>query len=86
MENNNSTPAEKQPYQLAEDKISLFINPDCTPENKQPKFRGEINQGGVIREVSVWVTESKAGTKYLKGNVQDKYEGKPSATDADFAL
>lgn len=86
MENNNSTPAEKQPYQMAEDKISVFVNPDHTEENKQPKFRGEINQGGVIREVSLWVTTSKAGKKYLSGNVQDKYEGKPSATDADFAL
>ncbi len=86
MENNNSTPAEKQPYELPLDKISVFVNPDHNEENKQPKFRGEINQGGVIREVSLWVTTSKAGTKYLSGKVQDKYEGKPSASDSDFKL
>ena len=84
MENNNPTPAEKQPYEMAEDKISVFVNTDHTEENKQPKFRGEINQGGVIREVSLWVTVSKKGTKYLNGKVQDKYEGKPSASDSDF--
>ena len=86
MENNNPTPAEKQSYEMAEDRISLFVNPDYTEENKQPKFRGEINQGGVIREVSLWVTVSKKGTKYLNGKVQDKYEGKPSASDSDFQL
>ena len=86
MENNNSTPAEKQPYQLSEDKISVFKNPDHTEENKQPKFRGEINQAGVIREVSLWVTVSKGGTKYLSGKIQDKYEGKPSASDSDFNI
>lgn len=43
-----------------------------TKEN-QPDYRGKVNVNGKDMEVSLWVKESKTGTKYFSASFQEPY-------------
>jgi len=62
-------------YEHKPGKGSLFRNPDCTPENNQPYYKGKIMlQDGKMNDISAWVNESKTGRKYLSLQLQDEYK------------
>lgn len=39
----------------------------------QPDYRGKVNVNGKDMEVSLWVKESKTGTKYFSASFQEPY-------------
>ena len=39
----------------------------------QPDYRGKVNVNGKEMEVSLWVKESKTGTKYFSASFQEPY-------------
>jgi uncharacterized protein (DUF736 family) len=53
-------------YQMKEDEINIFKNKD-KKETKHPDFKGKIMIDGEVRDVALWVKESKKGEKYFSG-------------------
>jgi hypothetical protein len=55
----------------------LFKNPNYTPENNQPYYKGEVVMDGTQRNLSMWIREAsgdgkmEAGTKFLSGKLDD---------------
>ena len=39
----------------------------------QPDYRGKVNVNGKEMEISLWVKESKTGTKYFSASFQEPY-------------
>lgn len=39
----------------------------------QPDYRGKVNVNGKDMEISLWVKESKTGTKYFSASFQEPY-------------
>jgi uncharacterized protein (DUF736 family) len=42
-------------------------------KDTQPDYRGKVNVNGKDMEVSLWVKESKTGTKYFSASFQEPY-------------
>ena len=49
----------------------LFNNKQWTEGSKQPRVRGEINVGGKIMEVAMWVKKSANGNTYYSLALKD---------------
>ena len=47
----------------------------------QPDYRGKVNVNGKDMEVSLWVKESKTGTKYFSASFQEPYVKTVTATE-----
>jgi len=47
----------------------------------QPDYRGKVNVNGKDMEVSLWVKESKTGTKYFSASFQEPYNKAVTATE-----
>ena len=57
----------------------MFNNKNWTEGSKQPRVRGEINVGGKIMEVAMWVKKSANGNTYYSlalKDAQDREVGK----------
>jgi len=50
---------------------AIFKNEKAT--GNQPSYRGKVNVNGKEMEVSLWVKESKTGTKYFSASFQEPY-------------
>ena len=50
---------------------AIFKNEKAT--GNQPSYRGKVNVNGKDMEVSLWVKESKTGTKYFSASFQEPY-------------
>jgi uncharacterized protein (DUF736 family) len=50
---------------------AIFRNEKAT--GNQPSYRGKVNVNGKDMEVSLWVKESKTGTKYFSASFQEPY-------------
>jgi len=55
--------------ELKENQILIFKNKKET--EKQPDYRGQVMINGEVKEVALWVNESKAGNKYFNGLISD---------------
>ena len=67
-------------YEIKENSGSIFKNEHKT-EDKHPNYKGKINVDGTIKEIALWLTESKDGTKkYFSVKIQDEYI-KPESTE-----
>ena len=53
--------------------IVLFKN-DKKGNDKRPDYKGSLNIEGVEKDVSMWLSETKNGDKYLNGKIQDKFD------------
>lgn len=42
----------------------MFNNQNWTEGSKQPRVRGEINVGGKVMEIAMWVKKSASGNTY----------------------
>jgi hypothetical protein len=42
-------------------------------KDTQPDYRGKVNVNGKDMEISLWVKESKTGTKYFSASFQEPY-------------
>ena len=42
-------------------------------KDTQPDYRGKVNVNGKDMEVSLWVKESKTGSKYFSASFQEPY-------------
>ncbi len=68
----------------------IFKNAKKPEGSKQPDYRGEINVDGAIKEVALWVRESKDGKKYFSVKVSEPYRppvdavGEADETDLPF--
>jgi len=62
-------------------RISIFKN-DKEDNPRRPDYTGTLNADGSDYYVSLWIRESKKGTKYMSGEVKIKDDGlsKPKAT------
>lgn len=47
----------------------------------QPDYRGKVNVNGKDMEISLWVKESKTGTKYFSASFQEPYVKVVTATE-----
>jgi len=47
----------------------------------QPDYRGKVNVNGKDMEISLWVKESKTGTKYFSASFQEPYVKSVTATE-----
>ena len=54
--------------------LVLFSN-DKEGNDKRPDFKGKINVGGKEYSLSVWKNTSAAGKSYLKGKVEEPWNG-----------
>ena len=52
----------------------MFNNKNWTEGSKQPRVRGEINVGGRMMEVAMWIKQSSTGTTYYSLSLKDKQE------------
>jgi len=52
----------------------MFNNQNWTEGSKQPRVRGEINVGGKIMEIAMWVKKSANGNTYYSVQLKDKEE------------
>ena len=50
---------------------AIFKNEKAT--GNQPSYRGKVNVNGKEMEISLWVKESKTGTKYFSASFQEPY-------------
>jgi uncharacterized protein (DUF736 family) len=50
---------------------AIFRNEKAT--GNQPQYRGKVNVNGKDMEISLWVKESKTGTKYFSASFQEPY-------------
>jgi uncharacterized protein (DUF736 family) len=50
---------------------AIFKNEKAT--GNQPSYRGKVNVNGKDMEISLWVKESKTGTKYFSASFQEPY-------------
>lgn len=52
----------------------MFNNKNWTEGSNQPRVRGEINVGGKIMEVAMWVKKSASGNTYYSLALKDKQD------------
>ena len=69
----------KNNFEIKNNSGSLFKN-NKTKET-QPDYRGKVNVNGKDMEVSLWVKESKTGTKYFSASFQEPYVKTVTATE-----
>lgn len=63
---------------------ALFKNPDKTPDNNYPDYRGPCMVGGKELEVSAWLKTSKNGNKFMSLSFKPPYKKQPKvAGDSD---
>ena len=68
-------------YEIKPGNISLFKN-DKGDNEKRPDYTGSMKTpNGEELQVSMWLTESQSGLKYLSGKVQEPYGDAGSADD-----
>lgn len=63
--------------------IAIF-KADKGDNPKRPDYTGSLNCNGTDFRVSLWMRESKTGTKFLSGQIQPK-EAMPGVTIANSA-
>lgn len=56
---------------IKENTGTLFNNRQWTEGSKQPRIRGEINVGGKIMEVAMWVKKSAKGNTYYSVAIKE---------------
>ena len=59
---------------IKENTCVMFNNKQWTEGSKQPRVRGEINVGGKIMEIAMWVKKSANGNTYYSVQLKDKEE------------
>ena len=62
-------------YEMKDNTFALFRNKNKEKES-QPDYQGDIMVEGKKLRLSAWLQESKAGSKYIKGQVQEPWDGK----------
>ena len=58
---------------------AIFKNLNAT--GNQPSYRGKVNVNGKDMDISLWVKESKTGTKYFSASFQEPYVKAVTATE-----
>lgn len=58
---------------------AIFKNEKAT--GNQPSYRGKVNVNGKEMEISLWVKESKTGSKYFSASFQEPYVKPVSAQE-----
>ena len=61
--------------------IAIF-KADKGDNPKRPDYSGNLNCEGTEYKVSLWMRESKTGTKFLSGQIQPKEEPKNKSSKA----
>ncbi len=56
----------------------MFNNQNWTEGSKQPRVRGEINVGGKIMEIAMWVKKSANGNTYYSLALKEPRQEKKS--------
>jgi hypothetical protein len=69
---------------LQTNQITVFKNAKKTAENKQPDYTGKLNIDGVVKDVSLWIRESKNGGKFLSGQIKDEWKPNKSEDASSF--
>ena len=59
---------------------AIFKNDKKTAET-HPDYKGKVNVNGKDMEISLWVKESKTGTKYFSASFQEPYVKAVTATE-----
>lgn len=68
-------------YQMQDGDITIFKNKD-KKEPKHPDYRGKMMVNGEIKDVALWVKESKkTGEKFFAGKHTEQYKKEPSETN-----
>lgn len=69
---------------LKENTGAAFKN-DKKGNDKAPEYKGAINVDGTEKQIALWVSESKKGTKYFSIKISDAYkpENLPQAKDIE---
>ena len=57
-------------YEIKENQINIFKNIKKT-EEKHPDYKGQLKINGVMYDIGLWISESKAGKKYMNGRVSE---------------
>lgn len=60
----------------------MFNNKQWTEGSKQPRVRGEINVGGKIMEIAMWVKKSANGNTYYSLALKDSQSQQDKITAA----
>lgn len=50
-----------------------------------PDYKGKVNVNGKDMEISLWVKESKTGTKYFSASFQEPYVKAVTNTESNFS-
>ena len=69
-------------YEMKDNTFSLFRN-QKKEKDTQPDYQGDIMVDGKKLRLSAWLQESKSGTKYIKGQIQEPWDGKGSKKKED---
>lgn len=73
-------------YEMKDNTFTLFRNKD-KEKDTQPDYQGDIMWKGEKLRLSAWLQEAKSGNKYIKGQVQEPWNGgksKPKQEKDDF--
>ena len=62
---------------------AIFKNLNAT--GNQPSYRGKVNVNGKDMEISLWVKESKTGTKYFSASFQEPYVKAVTNTESNLS-
>ena len=62
-------------YEMKDNTFALFRNKN-KEKDTQPDYQGDIMVEGKKLRLSAWLQESKAGSKYITGQVQEPWDGK----------
>ena len=52
----------------------MFANKNWKEGSNQPRVRGEINVGGKVMEIAMWVKKSANGNTYYSLSLKDKQD------------
>ena len=52
----------------------MFANKNWKEGSNQPRVRGEINVGGKVMEIAMWVKKSASGNTYYSLALKDKQD------------
>lgn len=76
-------------FEMKDNTFTLFRNSKKEKES-QPDYQGDMMWKGEKIRISGWLNESKSGTKYIKGQAQEPWDGgngskpQPKRNQEDF--
>ena len=69
---------QKVNYEIKNNSGSIFRNESAT--GNQPTYRGKVKVNNVEMDISLWVKDTKTGTKFFSASFQEPFV-KPTTTE-----